>query len=795
MVKKEKILVLGIFMIFLCSTVSAGMRTEFFTSNPQVVAPEKLINSTKTISISIAICQKSEMKTLNIEVVPQDADKIFTLFNDLKTSITFHPFDDRTQQLKKDFITQLAAEKLLPASISPDQYSSLLNPPWFEKLRKEHKKISLPFQKTPNAEGGSASALFCSVSGEGIGVLFPFIMLPRPRIITGWSTLDGNTMVGKLLTIGGFIGHGSQFGFSLGFWGIGLAYGTPYGTFYGFIGYSLFTSVTAQSFDLYPPDYPPEIIGTDPADGAINVPESLAELSFSITDPSGDLMSYSVTTQPDIGSGTGSLKPAGTYTIPVHGLDGLTQYHWTVQVSDDVQTIEETFTFTTEAVAPVVSNPFPEDMAQDVPMDIPSLRFTLKDYQGDLMDYTVETSPEIGSQQQTGVPDGTYTVPVNGLMVGTSYHWFVNVTDGTHWTRKTFSFIAGYPASFDPFDLGWQYRKQVTIHHDLVDGDLSDFPVFISIVDPDLQAKAQDDGDDILFMDGIGDAFWLNHEIESYLSESGTLYAWVNVPFLSSSEDTVIYLYYGNGGCSSQQHVPDTWNDHFEAVWHLQNTPEEPISDSTQFHNDGLAEGAMSSSDVVDGKTGKCLDFDGINDLISFSEFTSALNTGSCTAWVQTTSSELGAVWAEGNEDDNKPYIILGKYTGDLLTYARDIYGMTSNFQGRLSVGVNDRQWHHIAWISEGSGNGNVFYFDGQEVSLIWQDGQYPNGIWFDDQSTDTHSIGGVDRPLQDWQWAGRLDEIRILNNPLTAAWITTEYANQNSPSSFVSVGPEEPHP
>ena len=38
----------------------------------------------------------------------------------------------------------------------------------------------------------------------------------------------------------------------------------------------------------------------------------------------------------------------------------------------------------------------------------------------------------------------------------------------------------------------------------------------------------------------------------------------------------------------------------------------------------------------------------------------------------------------------------------------------------------------------------------------------------------------------------GTIDEVRISNSARSVAWITTEYNNQNSPSSFYSVGSPE---
>ena len=186
-------------------------------------------------------------------------------------------------------------------------------------------------------------------------------MLPRPRFVTVWEGLDGTTTVGKFLTIGGFTATGQQFGTALGFWGIGFAVAYPDGNIYGFAGYALFVTVTADHIESSPPNQAPIITGTNPFDNEQNVPVSLSELSFSISDPEGDPMSYTVTTSPDIGSGSGNQKPSGTYTIPVHGLQDFTQYSWTIAVSDAQHTTEQTYRFTTQATAPVISNPAPAD--------------------------------------------------------------------------------------------------------------------------------------------------------------------------------------------------------------------------------------------------------------------------------------------------------------------------------------------------------------------------------------------------------------------------------------------------
>ena len=81
------------------------------------------------------------------------------------------------------------------------------------------------------------------------------------------------------------------------------------------------------------------------------------------------------------------------------------------------------------------------------------------------MDYTVETSPDIGSGSDTGVGDGTYTIPITGLVFDTDYTWYVNVTDGEHWMYKEFHFKTRL-APGPWWDDSWPYRKYLGIMDD-----------------------------------------------------------------------------------------------------------------------------------------------------------------------------------------------------------------------------------------------------------------------------------------------------------------------------------------
>ena len=173
--------------------------------------------------------------------------------------------------------------------------------------------------------------------------------------------------------------------------------------------------------------------------------------------------------------------------------------------------------------APVISEEIPADGKWSVPLSLSELSFRIRDPDGDRMDYTVTTNPDIGSDSGYNKNDGRYSVSISDLEPDKTYEWTVEVSDAESNVKKSFNFIAEAGPPFDPFNEGWQYRKKITINHFLVAGDFSDFPVLIKFVDSDLSSKAQADGDDILFMDDVGTASKLYHEIEYWDISNGEL--------------------------------------------------------------------------------------------------------------------------------------------------------------------------------------------------------------------------------------------------------------------------------
>ncbi len=124
--------------------------------------------------------------------------------------------------------------------------------------------------------------------------------------------------------------------------------------------------------------------------------------------------------------------------------------------------------------------------------------------------------------------------------------------------------------------------------------------MLIDIDDGSLLSLVQDDGDDIAFTDYAGTQ--LAHEIEHYDPATGELVAWVNVPSLSSTLDTSLYMYFGNREATNQQNAAAVWDSDYVLVQHLNETTGTHY-DSTAYGNDGTADNLASqdAAGKIDG--------------------------------------------------------------------------------------------------------------------------------------------------------------------------------------------------
>ncbi len=211
--------------------------------------------------------------------------------------------------------------------------------------------------------------------------------------------------------------------------------------------------ITIEGQDDHEHNYEPDVTSADPSNTSTDVSQSLSSLSVLIEDPEGDHFDWYITTSPDIGSDFGSDETNGTKSCTVGPLAYDTTYYWYVNCSDygSGNWTNETFWFTTETDStggssnnsPEFTNPYPNNQTTGVPIDISHLYVSINDSEGDLLNWSIETSPNIGSNITSNDENGTKYCDITGsLAYDTTYYWYVNCSDygSGNWTNETFWF-------------------------------------------------------------------------------------------------------------------------------------------------------------------------------------------------------------------------------------------------------------------------------------------------------------------------------------------------------------------
>ncbi|MCK4539982.1 DUF2341 domain-containing protein, partial [Candidatus Parcubacteria bacterium] len=348
----------------------------------------------------------------------------------------------------------------------------------------------------------------------------------------------------------------------------------------------------------------------------------------------------------------------------------------------------------------------------------------------------------------------------------------------------------------DPwYSSSWSYRRQVTLQSSQIATTTSAFPVLATTTLADLRTTTNggkvgnDNGYDIVFTDTDGETV-LNFEREKYASTTGEIVYWIKTD-ISSITNKTIYMYYGNSGASDLATTTGVWDDNYKGVWHMNQDPSTAsTTDSTLNNNDGTSGGSMTSADLVNGQTGKAIDFDGADDLINCGKDSSLNGMGPLTweAWIYPRSRGEGVNDAPAGRIINK---LKRFFMEDIGGGGRHIglTAVTSPLTYRVSndyINYNT-QWHHVVATWDGVNNcwAINFYIDG----VLRNNGGGGSGTKEDDSAYDL-IIGNVIG--QTYTFDGLIDEVRVSSIVRSANWITTEYNNQSDVASFMTFGAEE---
>ena len=334
--------------------------------------------------------------------------------------------------------------------------------------------------------------------------------------------------------------------------------------------------------------------------------------------------------------------------------------------------------------------------------------------------------------------------------------------------------------SNDWWKTDWLYRKEIQVDSSKIDANLNDFPMLLSITDSDLKNHARNDGSDIVFINENDDE--LNHEIEYYNASSGELIVWVKTD-LSATENTVLYMYYGNPYASSLENPTDVWNSGYVMVQHLNETSGVHY-DSTVYNNDGEWNDLNDngSQDAI-GRMDGADRFDGIDDYIDCG------NDDSLNSITEEITIEI---WVKYQDGENKTRIV-DKYPSFMVYINTSTDKLAWN--GYINNSLRDIQFPNTDIIKDTWTHIVVTYANDTEHAVK----TYVNGLLKDRltdyngslRTTVDHLLIGNDLSMNN-SFNGTIDEVRISNVALNESQVKTVYDNQNVPSSFIIVASEE---
>jgi len=403
---------------------------------------------------------------------------------------------------------------------------------------------------------------------------------------------------------------------------------------------------------------------------------------------------------------------------------------------------------------------------------------------------TVKWGTTVLSKTYVNSTQVTASVPASLIATPGTASITITTSTGTS-TPVTFVVSAGTPW----FNASWTHRKAITMNHAMVSGAsaLTNFPVLVAITDPNLESAAfggqvaQSNGNDILFTasDGVSK---LNHELEAYTASSGTLLAWVQVPTVSPTSDTTIYMYYGNAAAAAQQNPTGVWDANYKGVWHFGTASQLTANDSTADAYNGTIVNAAAGTGQIGGAGG----FNGSSALINVTP-PAAANTTSATIsfWIKptdvTSSSAFYATYSgDMNDTSTRMYLDMGEPFCGGSTNIRFIFGGAACTESNILAAGS---WTYVTIVFDGTQATNPtkvkIYSNG--VAQTVYDGGLSIGSSLNIVDLH-HQIGGFNNQY----FAGQIDEWRISNSIRSAAWIATEYNNQSAPSTFITVGAQQ---
>lgn len=321
----------------------------------------------------------------------------------------------------------------------------------------------------------------------------------------------------------------------------------------------------------------------------------------------------------------------------------------------------------------------------------------------------------------------------------------------------------------------WNYCLPFTINSSLIDEELTNFPVYISLENSNVFGVIGDNYYKMAVADENGSQAYVEVAYWSSVENKAELWTSLNI---SNIVDQTFYYYFDNNQLPNTNYVgvsnsvvgASVWNNSFVLIDHMSDYGDSTHTiDSTSYSNDGVKKGnnePTQQNEIIG--YGQDFGYDtSIDDYININlsdELKCESNKITLSAWIKF-DVVTGYIYFFNS---NKYYLWV--YNNQKISaFFRGISGNSAPItSSTITTGI----WYQVTAKYE-SGVGSELYINGSSVDTDSDVGDWAAWAW------GTYLTVGKDNGANQYYLNGQVDETRVYNNTLTNACIKANYYNE----------------
>jgi hypothetical protein len=347
------------------------------------------------------------------------------------------------------------------------------------------------------------------------------------------------------------------------------------------------------------------------------------------------------------------------------------------------------------------------------------------------------------------------------------------------------------PSEGDGWLDGWDYRIELTANSSKVDSDLPDFPFLVKLTSSNFDFDHCDSGGTkIRFATKDGETL-IPYERERHDSSSQKAEYWVKGN-LSSSSDTIFYMYYETVAGTDGEDATNVWDSYFEAVYHLNEASADTSVDDSTTQNPGTKLSASNPTQAT-GRIGYGQEFDQTNDGIYAEDSASLDITANITieAWVYADDQDSDQTWVgkfDTSDNDSAYNFAQSSISTGFTQFQVREHGDASEWSyNQISMESYHGQWTYFGMSYTAGTDAEVYHYTNDAVNKTGPTHTADSIYNSSEQLVIGYRNHGASKI---YYFDGKLDEIRISSTARSDAWMKASY--HSGGDTLLSYGSEE---